>query len=347
MVNTDELYIVNYCHPNCIPLKNICRLPKKEAFMLAYEMATQNPDTTAFYRFADFNNYYSHRMKQDEYLYNEFISLNGKPKEKHPLSFVLQGSEYLDNWFENGIITKVLLRDVPSEYISFTLGDSGATIQKNKKITMYTKEKLLQILREYEGTIGGFMDDVVKNYHYIEVQLWNDEYCIEQKTSSDCGMERIKRVNATDLSKCLSVIHRSFATVAKEFDLTEKIAPKHPYYMKMETLQNRYKKGFLMFGLHVKEQLVGFASLNKVSVNVCELCNLAILPEYRHKGYGRKFLDFCKMKAKELGCNIIEIDIIEENTILKNWYIENGFTHKFVKKFDYLPFSVGFMEVHI
>ena len=27
---------------------------------------------------------------------------------------------------------------------------------------MYTKEKLLQILREYEGTIGGFMDDVVK-----------------------------------------------------------------------------------------------------------------------------------------------------------------------------------------
>jgi hypothetical protein len=32
MVSIDEFCIVNYCHPNCIPLKNIIRLPKEEAF---------------------------------------------------------------------------------------------------------------------------------------------------------------------------------------------------------------------------------------------------------------------------------------------------------------------------
>ena len=176
MINTDDLNIVNYCHSNCTPLSNICRLPEKEAFSLAYEMSSSNSDTTAFYRFADFINYYPLRMKQDEYLYNLFVSLGGRPKEKHPLSFVLHGSEYLENWFGNSIITKTSLKDIPSEYISFTLGDSGAVFKRNEKITMYTKEMLIQIMREYQGTIDDFMNEVVENYYYIEVQLWNDYY---------------------------------------------------------------------------------------------------------------------------------------------------------------------------
>ena len=53
----DDLQIVNYCHRSCTPLLNIMRLPKDEAFALAYKMAEQNKDTTAFYRFADFENY--------------------------------------------------------------------------------------------------------------------------------------------------------------------------------------------------------------------------------------------------------------------------------------------------
>ena len=39
MINIDDLYIVNYCHPNCVPLRNIMRLPKDEAYALAHEMA--------------------------------------------------------------------------------------------------------------------------------------------------------------------------------------------------------------------------------------------------------------------------------------------------------------------
>lgn len=180
MINTDELYIVNYCHPNCTPFKNIMRMPEKEAFLLAHEMAANNPDTTAFYRFADFENYYPRRIKQDAYLYNLFCSLGGKPKEKHPLSFALQGSEYLNNWFDDGLITKILLKNIPSEYISFTLGDSGAAFKRTGKLTMYTKEMLFNILKEYRGTIDEFMNEIEKSCNYIEVQLWNDD-CIFQE----------------------------------------------------------------------------------------------------------------------------------------------------------------------
>lgn len=178
MINIDELYIVNYCHQNCIPLKNIVRLPEKEAFLLAHEFALTNPNTTAFYRFADFKNYYSLRMSQDSYLYEMFVSLGGKPKEEHPLSFVLQGSECLSNWFDNGTITKILLKDIPSEFISFTLGDSGSIFQKTGTVTMYTKEILAAKIMECKGSIDEFMKEVTEEYYYIEVQLWNDDYCI-------------------------------------------------------------------------------------------------------------------------------------------------------------------------
>jgi ribosomal protein S18 acetylase RimI-like enzyme len=63
-----------------------------------------------------------------------------------------------------------------------------------------------------------------------------------------------------------------------------------------------------------------------------------------HYGYGKKLLDFCKAKAKELGSRKIIIGIVEDNTVLKNWYTANGFTHTGTKKFDHLPFTVGFME---
>ena len=187
MINADELFIVNYCHPNCEPFKNVCRLPRELAFSLAYKMAADNPNTTAFWRFADFENYYPRRLKTDEYLYILFISLGGKPKEKHPLSFVLQGSKFLDDWFGNGIVNKIKLKDIPSEFISFTLGDSMSvfkkngerTIERNGELTMYTKEMLYNIIGEYEGTIDELMNEITEKYNYIEVQLWNDDYCVK------------------------------------------------------------------------------------------------------------------------------------------------------------------------
>jgi len=177
MINIDELYIVNYCHSNCIPLKNILRLPKEEAFLFANEMATKNTGSTAFWRFADFINYYPLRIKQDACMYELFTSLGGKPKFEHPLSFVLQGSEYLDNWFDKGTITKVLLKNIPSEYISFTFGDSGAMLKRTGEISVLTKKMLLDSILNYEGTIDEYMNEIAEKNSYIEVQLWNDDYC--------------------------------------------------------------------------------------------------------------------------------------------------------------------------
>jgi len=177
MITQDQLYIINYCHNNCEPLKNIMRLPREEAFALAAKLAEENEGSTAFWRFADFAVYYPERLATDKLLHERFISLGGKPREKHPLSFVLQGSEYLDAWFDNGIVTKLPLSKIASEHISFTLGDSMSTLKRNGYVQMLTKEELLQKTQEYPGTMEGFMEEVREKYGYIEVQLWSDEYC--------------------------------------------------------------------------------------------------------------------------------------------------------------------------
>ena len=193
MVEIDDLFIVNYSHPNCIPLLNICRLPKEEAFALAYKMADANPETEGFYRFADtpqgFRHYYPRRMITDEYLYNKFISLGGKPKEEHPLSFVLQGCEWLHkSYFGNGYVFNIKLNTIPSECISFTLGDSMAMLltkngervheKQKKNLTMYTKEMLFDSISKYDGTVYDYMNHIEDKWKYIEAQLWNDDYCV-------------------------------------------------------------------------------------------------------------------------------------------------------------------------
>ncbi|MBR3684320.1 MAG: hypothetical protein IKL78_05555 [Lachnospiraceae bacterium] len=184
MILMEQLEIIHYCHPNCTPLKNIMRLPRKEAFELARKMADRNPETTAFYRFADFDNYYELRMGQDKYLYELFQSLGGEPKEEHPLSFVLGGSDYLNEWFGKGQVIKLCLKDISPKDISFTLGDSGATFQQQGEVTMYTKGMLEAKLKEY-GTIEAFVAEMTEKYHYIEVQLWSDEY-IENLNFTHC-----------------------------------------------------------------------------------------------------------------------------------------------------------------
>lgn len=174
ILNLEEIYVVNYCHHNCVPLKNIMWLPREQAFALAGEMAQQNKDTTAFYRFADFHNYYRERLKTDELLYDRFCSLGGRPAKKHPLSFVLQGSEFLDNWFDNGIVTRIPLEQIPAQRISFTYGDSMSVLKKKGSFDMLTKEMLIRIMADYNGTLEEFIQEVNHEYSYMEVQVWQE-----------------------------------------------------------------------------------------------------------------------------------------------------------------------------
>lgn len=170
----NELVLVNYCYPDCTPLLNIMRLSKTEAFELARKFADKHPETTAFYRFADFDNYYALRKAQDDYLYSKFVEIGGLPEEKHPLSFVIEGSDYLRNWFGNGIETKLLLKEILPKHISFTVGDSGAEFQRDGSVELLTMDEMFDRINQHGGDFDAFIRSTGR--HYIEVQLWSDKY---------------------------------------------------------------------------------------------------------------------------------------------------------------------------
>lgn len=81
--------------------------------------------------------------------------------------------------------------------------------------------------------------------------------------------------------------------------------------------------------------------------NECELSNICVLPAYRHQGVGRKLLMHAFKEAQELGCIKMHIGIVEENQVLKRWYESFGFVHVGIRKFDFFPFTCGYMDKNL
>ena len=153
----------------------------------------------------------------------------------------------------------------------------------------------------------------------------------------------IRQVQQDDLESCLSVIHDSFRTVAEEFGLTKENCPKHTSFLPLSFLETQLKWGWHMFALYAGKRMIGYMSLSKESDGVYELHNLAVLPEYRHRGFGKMLLDHAKKTVNAMDGTKIKIGIIEESTVLKEWYIANRFVHTDTKKFGHLPFTSGYL----
>ncbi|MBQ6950893.1 MAG: hypothetical protein IJN44_05305 [Clostridia bacterium] len=169
-----QIFLTYYYYPDTEPLKNIMRLPREEAFALARQLADSHPETTAFYRFADFENYYPGRMKTDALMYERFCLLGGKPRDRHPLSFVLEESDYLHEWFGRGKAIHIPLEQVDGEIVSFTLGDSMSTLTREGDFTLLTLPMLMEEVGKYPDGIKGYLQEARKKYHYIEVQVWGN-----------------------------------------------------------------------------------------------------------------------------------------------------------------------------
>lgn len=71
--------------------------------------------------------------------------------------------------------------------------------------------------------------------------------------------------------------------------------------------------------------------------------NISVLPGYRHNSIGTVLLNDAFDRAKKRGCERINIGIVEENTVLRKWYEINGFVHTGTKKYDFFPFTCGYM----
>lgn len=155
----------------------------------------------------------------------------------------------------------------------------------------------------------------------------------------------IKPIVKDDLINCLRIFHQGYETVAVEFGLTEENCPDRGRAgLPFDKLLAEFEDGALMFGYYCNDELVGFLGMQLLDDGLCKLDDIIVLPEYRHNGYGKELLDFCKQTAEKLGANKITLGMIDDNKRLRKWYEDNGFINTGYKKYDGAPFTVGIME---
>ena len=157
----------------------------------------------------------------------------------------------------------------------------------------------------------------------------------------------IKEINKSDISECVSVIKNSFMTVADDFGFTSENAPRFTAFAISDDrlhyqLDNEHR---IMVAYYLdNKMIVGYYSLHLQEDNQCELNNLSVLPDHRHNKIGSALMNDAFIRAEKLGCKKINIGIVEENRVLRKWYEDKGFTHIGIKKYDFFPFTCGYME---
>jgi ribosomal protein S18 acetylase RimI-like enzyme len=155
----------------------------------------------------------------------------------------------------------------------------------------------------------------------------------------------IKEIAEKDIDACVNVIRSSFQTVADEFGFTKENAPR---YTAFATDDRRIRWQMLgeqrpMYAYFDEGSIVGYYSLALQDNNECELNNLCVIPACRHKGIGEALLSDAFQRAKKLGCIKMNIGIVEENQILRKWYEGFDFVHLGCRKYDFFPFTCGYM----
>lgn len=160
------------------------------------------------------------------------------------------------------------------------------------------------------------------------------------------GVVMIKSINTDDIPCCVEVIRKSFDTVANDFGLTEENAARFTAFATTVErlnlqLNNEHRPMYAYFD---GDTIIGYYSLLLQGNAECELNNLCVLPAYRHKKLGGLLLEDAFDKAKKLNCKKMNIGIVEENITLRKWYEYYGFVHTGTQKFEFFPFTCGYMS---
>ena len=159
----------------------------------------------------------------------------------------------------------------------------------------------------------------------------------------------IREVRREEIPACIRVIRNSHQTVADAFGFTVENAPR---YVAFATDENRLlwhmdSEHRLMFVDEEDGIIRGYYSLLLKKGNECELGNLSVLPEYRHRGIGASLLKHSLGIARQHNCRVMRLSIVEENSVLRKWYDRNGAVHTGTEKFSFFPFTCGYMMIDL
>ena len=159
----------------------------------------------------------------------------------------------------------------------------------------------------------------------------------------------LRPISRDDIPTCTRVIRDSFLTVARELGLAPETSPKFTgFSISEERLYYHFDvEKRTMICAESGEQIVGYYSLAPLKQGVCEVNNLAVLPEFRHQNVGGRLLEDALRRAKALGAAEVLVSIVDDNLRLRRWYEAKGFRHIKSQKFPVFAFTCGEMRMRL
>lgn len=154
---------------------------------------------------------------------------------------------------------------------------------------------------------------------------------------------RIRPADQNDIDTLVSILRGSFAGVAERYSLTEENCPRHVAFSTAEEVRKNIENGMQFYVLEADGEVCGCVALQPAKPGVAYLGRLAVVPEYRNRGFGKALVGHLFGEAEKTGVTRVEIGLIAEDKALGEWYGQFGFTPTTTKKIDGFPFAVAFM----
>ena len=155
---------------------------------------------------------------------------------------------------------------------------------------------------------------------------------------------KIIKAELNDAQKIADIVSISNKDVAKKFELNSKNASKHPSFYTKEWVISDFEKNEEYFLYEENGISMGCVAFEHPRNDTAYLNRLAVLPQFRHKGIGKKLVEYILEYAKSKGVEKVSIGIIAEHDLLKEWYLDIGFIEVSTKSFEHLPFGVTYMK---
>jgi diamine N-acetyltransferase len=188
-------------------------------------------------------------------------------------------------------------------------------------------------------------------YDDAGASLWTEShdamlsYCTAMDDADDGTVTIRELARSESVEASAQVVAASFASVASDLHLTRENCPTHPSFITASDLARLGANPAVFFGLFDRaKRQIGFVALERASGSAYYLEKLAVVPECRHHGYGGLLMDRAVEYVRSQGARTISISIVDDNAVLKDWYLHYGFVETRTAAFPHLPFRVCFME---
>lgn len=132
-------------------------------------------------------------------------------------------------------------------------------------------------------------------------------------------LREIEDTEVDKLEPCLASLARHHNIVSENF---KGYYPKKPFSNTIETFRTALENGSSHIAvIENNGNIIGFC---KADVSG-KLDYLIVLPEFRHKGYGRQLMDWAMNLFHQNSCNDIEVKVVDGNNSAIHLYEEYGF----------------------